>query len=89
MSDSRLIEVVIQPDGTGSIKVDGVDLSNRVNRIELIAQAGETPTVVLTMRAIEVKVIGSAHVSHEMIVLDPDTANEVDEVSEWQQVEEI
>lgn len=70
------VEITLFPNSTGTVVVDGHDLSNRVFKVELVAEAGKPNEVVLHMRAVEVKVMGSAWVSHKMLMLDPDTASE-------------
>lgn len=78
----QAVEINLRPNGTGTVVVDGHDLSNRVYKVELVAEAGKPNEVVLYLRTVEVKVMGSAWVSHKMLMLDPDTATaSPDEVS--------
>lgn len=67
------IEIKVDAGGRGKIIIDGVDFSNKINKVEFVAQAGELTEVVLTMQAAEVKVIGSAWVSTKLLTIDSKT----------------
>lgn len=85
MSDDKhraLIELDLTPAGNGTIKVDGYDISNRIYKVELMAQAGKVTEVTMHFRAAEVKVIGSAWVTHKLLTIDPDTASSAPESEE-------
>lgn len=66
------IEIELSASGQGRVLVGGKDISHKVYKVELVGQVDMPTEVVLHMRAVEVKVVGSAWVSHKMLTLDPD-----------------
>lgn len=71
------MEIKLNETGTkASIKIDGVDVTRRCHRLELVAEAGGRTTVALYYHAVQVKVLGTAWIGHKVLTLDPDTAQE-------------
>lgn len=56
----RHVELVIDPDGRGSITVDGVDLSLAVNAVEIQSQVGDTTRMTLSLVAPRIEFDGQA-----------------------------
>ena len=71
-AQERRVEINLTSGGKGQVVVDGHDFSNRVFKVELVGQMDKPTEVILYMRAVEVKVMASAIVSHKLLTLDPD-----------------
>lgn len=62
--DSR-VEIDVTATGRGTVKVNGIDLSNIVTELSLSARAGELTEVHLVIMPTRLKVTGAAHVETE------------------------
>lgn len=64
------MELTITSPVDASLIVDGVDLSKHVSRVELIAEVGSVPQLVLTMPRVKIAAESKTFVH---LVFDPDT----------------
>lgn len=64
------IEINVDERGRGTILIDGVDFSNKISAVELISTAGEVTKVKLTFHLAAVKMIGSALVEYQQLVVN-------------------